>query len=197
MNGVMPQPNQKPTLLQRGYITKTEAMKLTGKSLKRFEQAIKAHNIPTTYVPVSGRRPIPTYPESAIKALPKSPATTTAAALTRAQPRPDALAELTTALRELQRSAASWPGDLLNAITAAQPTTTDLAAKQLLTMTEAHRLGWPLATLRELKQRENPPGIRYGRTGRGFRFSADALRRISAGCSTPEVTAHDTDPARD
>ena len=58
-----------------------------------------------------------------------------------------------------------------------------IASKQLLTMEEAHRLGWPLDTLRELKQRENPPGVRYGRNGRGFRFSADALRRLSGGYS--------------
>lgn len=196
MNGVMSQPNQKPTLLQRGYITKTEALKLTGKSLKRFEQAIKAHNVPTTYVPVAGRRPIPTYPESAIKALPKSPASTTAAALTRAHAAPDILAELTAVLRELSEQRAAPPA-IAAAPTPPPATTADIAAKQLLTMTEAHRLGWPLATLRELKQRENPPGIRYGRNGRAFRFSADALRRISAGCSTPEVSTHDGDSVRD
>lgn len=149
-----------PPAIPSGYLTKPEAMKLLGRSLKIFEALIKKHNVQPIFVPMQGRRPAPTYAEADIRAIMR-PVT---AVEQQAKPQPQ-----------------SQTAALIDAITRLIPAPADTSVpahcKQLLTMAEAHALGWPVSLLRELKSREHPPGVRYGK--RGFRFSASALQIAS------------------
>jgi hypothetical protein len=141
-----------------GFITKPEAMALVNRSLKVFERLVKEHRIETVAVRMTGRRPMPTYRETDLRSLlrpvPVAP-----------RPRTDVSAVVSTLSTTLKQIAAP--------AAATRPPVT-LGPKHLLTMAEAHQLGWPLELLREMKRRDNPPGVRYGR--RSFKFSADALR---------------------
>ena len=182
--------NHHTILLEPGYVTKPEAMQITGKSLKRFERAIRDYHIATKYVSVPGRRPMPTYSEHDLRVMAFK---RTATVITPA-PLDPPVTDLAAILRELlARNPPALPAPTTP--TAAAAPLTDIAAKQLLTMTEAHRLGWPMDTLRELKRRHDPPGVRFGR--RGFRFSAAALRTISANYSTEGDTRHVSDSGSD
>ena len=101
------------------------------------------------YVPID-----PTYPEARIREL----------------LRPVAVKDTK---RELAPSGAIQAlTDALRALRA--PDAPQLADKHLLTMAEAHALGWPRQVLRALKDSADPPGIRYGK--RGFKFFASMLR---------------------
>jgi hypothetical protein len=52
-----------------GWITKSQALLLVHRSMKRFEQSIKRHNIETRYVARPGKRPAPIYREADIMPL--------------------------------------------------------------------------------------------------------------------------------
>lgn len=160
IGGHMPEPTI-ATTIEPGWITKPEAIEITGISVKRFEQFVKRHHIRTGYVPVPGRRPMPIYPEADIRAVLKRPKAPRAVAADKS------LAALSTTLQEIRKSARE-------AFSPEVPNKVPADRKHLLTMREAHALGWPLDVLRRLKQRENPPGLWYGR--RAFKFSADLLR---------------------
>src|SRR4030095_12402762 len=75
--------------IRSGYITKPEAMKRLGKTIKRFEQLITRYQIPAVYVKQQGRRPMPTYRQNDIESLlrpVKNPASRSAEPPARAAP---------------------------------------------------------------------------------------------------------------
>lgn len=148
------------------YVTKPEAMKILNRSLKRFEAAVKDAGVTTEYVENKGTRPIAIYRRADIEGI--RDGRTIAA--------PKALAPLG------ERIAAGLARldnrDKLKAIAppaAAPVTTVSIAEKHLVSQTEAHALGYPVELLRQWKNSDNPPGIRYGKTG--FKFSVPALAK--------------------
>ena len=164
------QPPPVEPAIRPGYLTKDEAMRKTGRSIKRFEQLISRAGIKPVFVSRPNTRPMPTYAQTDIERL-MLPQNAGTVATRPSAPKP-AAADAVRQLAELLRGITTAPAQL-NA-PAAGPATPPVADKHLLTMKEAHLLGWPMDTLRMFKRMEVPPGVRYGK--RGFKFSAEALR---------------------
>ena len=139
-----------------GWCTKPEALKITRKALKTFEQAVKAQGIKSRLLENPGKRPTPIYKRSDVQTLFKPRQTT---ALTVRGPQ-----GLT---RRPQAIAPPPPAKpILSSL--------EIAHMHLVTTRQAHALGYPLTLLRQLKKLPNPPG--YGSQS-GFRFSVAALQR--------------------
>ena len=163
----MPNSRKITATIEPGWITKEEAMKLSGLTLKPFERWAARLEIPKQYVSVPGRRPVPTYREQEIKAAMQRPRAHLSASRV--------MNKLSDTLQQALETAQGKQQLALPAPEVKPVIPPD--RKHLLTMKEAHELGWPLDLLRALKTQENPPGIRYGR--RSFKYSADALRSLT------------------
>ena len=146
-------------ILPPGWIIKTEAVKLLNRSVKTFEQIVRAQGVESQLLENKGKRATPIYRQGDIERLVRGPVVALA-------PTPP-LYPIQPPIQPIQPS----PQKLLPAPAPAMP----VSQLHLITAKQAHELGYPYQLLRELKARPNPPGLKYGKTG--FRFSVSALLR--------------------
>lgn len=162
----MPKTRKLTSEIPPGWITKDEAIRISGLTLKPFERWAQRLGVAKKYLPVPARRPIPLYREDEIRTAlqrPRAQMTTTRV-----------MSNLTNTLQE---AIATAHGQQLALPAPKAKISIPPDRKHLLTMKEAHELGWPLDLLRALRMQDNPPGIRYGR--KSFKYSADALRSLT------------------
>lgn len=148
-------PKQVLDTLPKGWVTKDEALKLTGRSLKRFEQAVAAANLDKQLLNNPGKRPTPIFRREDIEKLKKGTAQSVAVR------------------RYPLITTSPITGMSVRQIEAQPAQAVSIDRLHLITQEQAQKLGYPRALLREWKRGINPPGIKYGVNG--FRFSVSGL----------------------
>lgn len=144
------------SVIPEGYVAKPEAIQLSNRSLKGFEQTVAAQQIETLYVTNPGKRPLPIYKRTDIERIVKAEPTTTSQELV--------VAGTKALVRKPRR---------VTPIEMPAQTGVSIDRMHLITQGQAHRLGYPISILREWRDSPTPPGIAYGKSG--FRYSVPAL----------------------
>jgi hypothetical protein len=142
-----------------GWITKREALRELNRGRVTFERLAKENNLEARLLRRPNAQPELLYSRAAVRSLKGQPRR-----LPAPSPSPAPTDGTSKAPSLVQR---------LLAAAAAAPAVVAIDRKHLLTMKEAHALGYPYEVLRRLRELPEPPGVRYGK--RSFRFIASEL----------------------